>query len=84
MDALSKLKALATQLEDPAFLEKFSQDFEEFRRKNGFTFSTNGNFVLETSEFSEVNLFSEENNLKLCDFSGQNIKNSDIKLNFAA
>lgn len=33
MDALSKLKALATQLEDPAFLEKLSQDFEEFCRK---------------------------------------------------
>ncbi len=33
MDVLSKLKALATQLEDPVFLEKLSQDFEEFCRE---------------------------------------------------
>lgn len=59
-------------------------DWEEFRRKNDFTFSTNGNFVLETSEFEGKIFHHEENNLKLCDFSGQNINKSDIKLNFAA
>ncbi len=50
--------------------------------KNDFTFSTNstnGNFVLETSEFEGKLFHHEENNLKFRDFSLEKVLKSNIE-----